>query len=224
MTQNIKEVNVKYEKQVSSQDVIQEANSIWNELRRRNIHPDDTKSLDAFYTEMVDKHLELARAYPIVMRYMCQLGCYNEKAFKNFIKKMIDQPSRKESDYLDLQANYIKMLYIETRRSCGKKWDTKTASAIYADTRKKLQEEADKFKEMAKTYAEENARKEEKYKNMNISGFAQFLEDNREFFETDGVIPIRTNAVCDTTAEDKLRARIEEIKEEEDEIKVEEFL
>lgn len=219
MSKSIGDVNLTYEKNVTIDDVVKEANSIWNELKRRKIHPYDTKQLDEFYSEMVDKHIELTRAYPIVIRYMCQLCRYNEKAFRQFIKKMIDKPSRSENDYLDLQAEYIKMLYIEIQKSNGTRWDIKTANTIFADARKKLQEEADRFKAIAKNYAEENAKKEAQYKESNLDGFAKFLEQNREFFENDGDIPIRIAAseqVEDVT--EILNDKISQIKNELDSI------
>lgn len=231
MSKAIGDVNIAYEKNVTSEDVVKEANVIWNELKRRKIHPYDTKQLDDFYSEMVDKHIELARAYPIVIRYMCQLCRYNEKAFRQFIKKMIDKPSRSENDYLDLQAEYIKMLYIEIQKANGTRWDIKTANAIFADARKKLQEEADRFKTIAKTYAEENAKKEAQYKESNLDGFAKFLEENREFFENDGNIPIRISIPVDqgqkvedvTDIEAILSDKMTQIKQELRDDDVEEF-
>lgn len=198
MTHNptIEKAQISYEKEVSIDDIVKEAEGIFLEFKRRRFHPENHKALDAFHMEMFEKHKQLAQAYPVVLRYMCQLGCYNSKVFRCFIKKMTDSPIKSEADYLDIQADYVVMLY-----KAYNKWDAKKIIAIRAEARRKLQEETDNFKKLVKKYEEETKKRNEDHIEFNKHDLAKFLDENKDFFANDGNIPIRTNMPTDSSAD-----------------------
>lgn len=184
----IEKAKISYEKEVSIDDVVREGDEIFAEFKSRRFHPQDHKALDAFHVEMFDKHKELAQAYPIVLRYMCQLGAYNSKVFRMFIKKISQTPIKSEEDYLDVQADYVVMLY-----KAFNKWDAKKVAAVRSEARNKLQDETDNFKKLLKRYDENRKKLDETHTQFNKEDLAAFLEENKDFFANDGNIPIRTN-------------------------------
>lgn len=217
-TPKVEKAAITYEKNVTIDDVVSEADHIFAEFKRRRFRPDDHKALDDFHLEMFEKHKELAQAYPIVLRYMCQLGCYNSKVFRMFIKKIAESPCKGESEYLDIQADYVVMLY-----KAYNKWDAKTIKGVRAEARKKLQDETDNFKKLLKKYEDDVKIKNQQHDQFNKEDLAQFLEENKDFFANDGNIPIRTNMTDEVVDLDvKLQ---EELKKYDDgDFKVDEFM
>lgn len=209
----IEKAKITYEKNVTIDEVVAECDEVFAEFKKRRFHPEDHKALDAFHAEMFEKHKELAQAYPIVLRYMCQLGCYNSKVFRMFIKKISESPIKSESDYLDIQADYVVMLY-----KAFNKWDIKKIAAVRAEARKKLQDETDNFKKLLKKYEEDKKTLEAEHEKFNKNDLAAFLEENKDFFANDGNIPIRTNAPDTEDLDAKLRDELAKYNEDDDEI------
>lgn len=205
MYQSGSKPSISYSKNVTIDEVLAEANSIWDEFRRRRIGPNDHAEQDAFHREMFDAHKDLARAYPIVMRYMCQMGSYSGKVFRRFIVKMTEKPHQSESDYLDLQAEYVMMLYKELNR-----WDNKTASGVYNAARKQLQDETDEFKKIAKEYEAKTKLAEKTNQKLNITEFAKYVSDNEEFFAKNDKVPISVIADILPDVQDKLDKLLDE--------------
>jgi len=206
---------IKYEKDVTIQDVLDEAEAIWIELKRRKLRPTDHEQLDAFYKETISKHKELMQAYPIVLRYLCQMCLYDGIVFRRFIDKMTKNPCKSESDYLDLQADYVLMLY----KKFAKHWDKKTGQEVWAKARKELQAETDHFKEVAKKWHEDQKQKQEMRDDNNKKDFAQFFEENKDFFANDGNIPlvVKSDVVANDAAE-TLANRMRELKQDDDDL------
>ena len=177
---------VTYEKEVTPDDIINEADRIYLELKARKISARDTDGLDAFYKEMYGLHKEFAVAYPLVLKYLCQLGLYDSGVLRRYIKKAGVTALRSESDYLDLQTDYVVMLYKHTTPH----WDRKRAASLRTDVRAQLQRETDDFKAVAKKYADDQKKREAENDESNRKDFAQFFKEHEEFFMTDGAIPI----------------------------------
>jgi hypothetical protein len=201
----VEKANITYEKNVSIDEVVAEAEVIWAEFKKRKLKPEDTKKLDEFHLEMFDAHKQFAQAYPLILRYMCQLGAYTAKVFRLHIKKLTDSPPKTENDYLDVQADYVVMLYKAFNR-----WDAKTASKVYNDTRKQLQTESDNFKALLKKHEDEKERTQKHLDKKNTADFAQFFEANKDFFDTDADIKLRTDTADVEDLNDKLLAKLAE--------------
>lgn len=95
-----------------------------------------------------------AKTFPITLRYMIELGTYNEKAFRKFIKKLQDHPYKSETEYCERQADYIKFLYIETNAGCTKK----EAKSIWKCAKDILIEEVNTFKNAMETIKKKNGK------------------------------------------------------------------
>jgi hypothetical protein len=105
------------------------------------------------------KYNEFAMHFPLVLRYMVQLGQYNQKAFKRFIAKLQTCPYRTELEYCERQADYIKYLYMELNTH----YDNKRAAAVWKNAFTMLKNELEIFKN-----AEESVKKNlEKNNEMN---------------------------------------------------------
>ncbi len=199
---------IKYEKDVSINDVLEEAEAIWLELKRRRIQLNEHEKLDEFYKETILKHKELMHSYPIVVRYMCQLCLYDGMVFRRFINKMADNPCKSESDYLDLQADYVLMLY----KKFAKHWDSKKGKEIWNVTRAELQKETDQFKKVAQKYTEDLKLKKEEHDSNNKKDFASFFEEHKEFFANDGNIPLVVKSdVVESNAAEILATKLSEM-------------
>lgn len=213
MQQNraIQKADITYEKQISLDDLVVEASGIFDELRRRKIHSTEHEKLDAFYNEMYKAHKEFAVAYPIVLKYMCMIGLYDNGVFRRHVKYISENPYKGEDDYLDAQADYVAALY----RKFMKRWDTKTIAKIRNDTRAKLKAETETFKKLAEQWVEESKKLDAKCDAANKKDFASFFEENRDFFEQDGAIPIVAKSdVAESNAAAKLESEIARLKDE----------
>ena len=157
---------------------------------------------------MFNKHKELAQSYPIVLRYMCQLGCYTQTVFRAFIKKISETPIKGEGEYLDIQAEYVVMLY-----KAYNKHDAKIIRGVREEARRKLQDETDNFKKLLKKYENDVKLKDEQHTKFNKTDLALFLEENKDFFANDGNIPIRTDIVEGEDLSVKLRYELNKINE-----------
>lgn len=104
-TYNVKEIKITSEKNVTIDFVVNEANNIWREVSA--LPPVTQNNMDIIQ----QSHPEFCKAYPIVVRYMCQMQQYDTKAFRKWLMKIRERPWKTENEYLDAQADYVSMLY-----------------------------------------------------------------------------------------------------------------
>jgi hypothetical protein len=67
-------------------------------------------------------------AYPVVMKYMTYYLSYNPIAFDKFLRKQAKNPGKGMEGFIDHQANYVKLLYVESCRAAGKRPNLKEAN------------------------------------------------------------------------------------------------
>lgn len=96
-------LKIEYEKRVTVDDIVAEATAIWKKCG--GVYSDETLSL------VQKSNREFCTSYPIVARYLCQLGIYDSQVLRRWLQKIAKKPWKSEDDYIDAQATYISMLY-----------------------------------------------------------------------------------------------------------------
>src|ERR1700744_5814447 len=96
----INSIKISSEKNVTIDFVANEANIIWRKVHK---HAD----MDLIHRT----HSEFCKAYPMVIRYMCEMNEYDPKAFRKWLMKIKERPWKTEEEYLDAQADYVSMLF-----------------------------------------------------------------------------------------------------------------
>lgn len=91
---------------------INDADTIFADAQNR-INTPYFKSLSSeaqleFYQK---RYTSFGMTFPVVLRYMIQLGLYDRTAFTRYIERMTLMPYRSELEYCERQADYIMYLY-----------------------------------------------------------------------------------------------------------------
>ncbi len=131
--------NIRYEKEVTIDYILDEADKIWKKYGGKY------DQLDDLYKEYTDFY----KAYPIVAKFILE-GIYSSRALKMYLKKIKQLPWNDEESYLDSQADYVKFLYMKTTSQ----YNTAEAKRIWEQTRACLSKERDDFKNKLKIATE----------------------------------------------------------------------
>jgi hypothetical protein len=156
----LKNVKITSEKNVTVDDVVKEAVIINKKMIARKIKPGDFDLADQFMSEMRKEHKEFSQAYPIVLRYMCQMQQFNAKALRKYLLHIQEHPYKSEHEYLDSQTDYVVYLY----KAQNKRWNTTQISNLRKNVRKMLGDEHSQFVEISKKHKEDVEREELLYK------------------------------------------------------------
>lgn len=144
-------LKIENEKNITINDLINEANNVWKVVRGRRLKFGDIDAAEALMSEIRKTNREFCTSYPIVLRYMCQMQEYDSRAFKKYLLKIKEHPWKSESEYLDSQTDYVVILY-QTR---NKKWNRTQINNLRKNIRNMLQKEHDTFKFYAKEFEKE---------------------------------------------------------------------
>lgn len=137
------EAKIRYEKEVSIDDVVNEANQIHQKCKKLWPANDDSTALAKIHDDMVSDHRQFADAYPIVLRYMCELKQYRQKAFRRYLNYVKNHPWNSEDSYFESQAMYVTILFKETHP----RYDEQKARKLFDNTVRMLKLERDAFKQ-----------------------------------------------------------------------------
>lgn len=136
---------------------------------------------------------QFSNAYPMVLKYMTQYLSYHDKAFEKFMREQIKHPGEGMKGFIEHQANYVKLLYVETCKSTGKRPNLKEANKRkqmeFDIMNKVVKEIEDKKKAAENEFEEENrhhlSEKKREYldfinRELEESGTADMLLDKNE--------------------------------------------
>lgn len=157
---NIKNISIQSEKDVTVEDIISEAIAINRKLQAKKLTPGDMDAADAFLAEMRREHKQFADAYPIVLRYMCQMQQFHAAAFRKYLSYIALHPWKGADEYMDSQTHYVVLLYKQTHA----RWNKTQVENLRKNVRKLLQTEHDKFTELGEKYKNEVEHEETAYK------------------------------------------------------------
>ena len=136
----------------SRDQILEEANEIfakWKKMcKERGVKRselDDPKNdniLDEIFTSLQTEHHDFAIAYPVQLRYMTQLGQYHPRAMDLFLKKLEHSMWKSEEEYIEYQANYVKLTYMQMHN----RWTIKELTNVYEKAKSILTSERLEFK------------------------------------------------------------------------------
>lgn len=128
-----------------------------------------------------------SNAYPIVLKYMTQFLSYSDKAFERFMREQIKHPGKGMQGFIEHQANYVKLLYVETCKLSGKRPNLKEANKrkqIEYDLMNKVVKDLEAKEKEAKNEYEEESKDHLLEKKKELLDFV-----NKEFEENRELIP-----------------------------------
>lgn len=124
---------------------ISDADNIWVDFKKRS--KSDVKFNELNIDEKLDyyqkRYHSFTVTFPIVLRYMIQLGQYSTKAFRKYVKRMQTNPYRSELEYCERQADYVKYLFME----CSNSHNVQDAQKIWQNAYDLLAKEVEIFKQ-----------------------------------------------------------------------------
>ncbi len=104
-------LSVTSEKNVTIDDLVREAGIIWKDVRRRKLNVGKTDETTALLKEIQTKYRQFCTAYPIVVRYMCQMQEYDSQTFRLWLGKIQLHPWKTTEEYIDAQTDYVVRLF-----------------------------------------------------------------------------------------------------------------
>src|SRR3989344_4762035 len=96
---------------VTLEDILNEANNIWDEYKKKKININNYKLIDEYLEKIQKEHKELYQAYPMVIRHMIQEKQYHPKAFNKYLIRLSKHPWTSDEKRLDSYADYYVILY-----------------------------------------------------------------------------------------------------------------
>jgi protein-tyrosine-phosphatase len=166
-------VKITNEKNVTIDDVVQEAASMYKIARARNLKFGDLEAADALMSEFRKSNPEFSKSYPIVLRYMCQMQEFDSRALRKYLLKIKEHPWKNEKEYLDSQADYVVILY-QAKHS---KWNRTQINNIRANVRATLQREHDMFTQYVKEFDREVSAQEQVLKKKSMDELTEFVRE-----------------------------------------------
>ncbi len=160
------------EKEVTIDQLVDEANVIWKYARARKLQFNDTEGASRLISDVQRLHPQFCQSYPLVNRYICEMQEYNPKAFRLWLMKIKERPWKSEAEYLDAQADYVAVLFrIKHPRA------TKTQiNNLRINIRTVLQEEHDKFKYYTNEFDKEVTAEDSILKHRNKAELCEFVK------------------------------------------------
>jgi len=219
----ISKATITNEKNVTADDILAEANSIWAECKRiwsgqkpmadfgrpstqkgEQITIDDDTKLDKLFDIVRQTHSQLYQAYPLVLRHMVQEQYYNSDVFKMYLHKIEVHPWTNDAERLDSYTDYFVMLYKKTHP----KYSNSTVNYLYNDYRRRLQTDHDNFITQLKKIEEEVAKKHKEYE---AACKHELINKIKKMIENNEVTVTSPPIVEDTTARDELNGLIDDL-------------
>ncbi len=125
---------------------VTDAGNIWKDFcnsmkNKQFLELDPDARLDFFQS----KYKNFTKEFPIVIRFMVQLGQYSKKAFVRFLKKLSMSPYGSTLDFCKIQSKYVEYLYLEVSND----HDIKKAKQAGLDAYKMLKAEVEQFESIA---------------------------------------------------------------------------
>lgn len=137
------------EKEVTIDYIVKEAEQIYAIVKKHKLKTLD--DADAMLSDLQKTHPDFSKAYPIVLRYMCQMQEYDSRALRSYLTKIQRHPYKTEDEYLESQADYVVMLY----KSRNKHWNATNVANLRNNIRGILKQEHETFKNYVAAFDKE---------------------------------------------------------------------
>lgn len=99
-------------KELPLDQLLELADKIWSDVKH-NPGFNKEEKLSELTDYYFNKYKDFSYSFPIVIRWMIQLGKYNKKAFKKYLFKYKETKITCRKDFAILQAEYLVFLYKE---------------------------------------------------------------------------------------------------------------
>jgi chaperonin cofactor prefoldin len=177
MTENIYKdgnVSISQDKAPEQQDIVKEAECIYDKIQRNAPKGQDDEKLKEFQSELFQEHKAFFQTYPIVIRYMF-LNYFDREPFNTWLESLKGKKWTDEDDYINSQAKYVKILM-------GYK-NPKLSSSMLNQIKDKvatqLTEESSKFKTNIKVVEEKFKKTERRFKEEKREEIYRYIVDNQ---------------------------------------------
>lgn len=168
---------------VSEEMVINEADTIYSEIKQLNkvepLHPSDEnfkKKIEKRIKYIQDCHKDFANAYPLVIRYMVEYGQYRTKALKNYLASVRARPWVDKEAFLKSQADYVGCLY----REIHKHYNPKMIENLKRDVYYQLKKEDESFEKIKKETEIEVENKHKELQNKRKKELFEYILKRKE--------------------------------------------
>jgi hypothetical protein len=119
------------EQTVTLDELIAIADGLYKEMTAGKTHKDAMIS-----------HPEFAKSYPVVLRFIFERKQYDSTVFRRWITKFIKNPFKGEDEYLEAQADYVRMLF----KRKNPRASPEDGRRVFKATLDMLKSERDQFK------------------------------------------------------------------------------
>lgn len=141
------------------EELVQLGKKIWAEVQRTKVKKDDDRGNDALLEKFQNKYTDFNQSFPIVLRWMVQRREFEAGAFHKFLLKHAHAKLDTREAFLELQGEYLVLLYCATHPRYDKGFVKKYRDAVvkqlidedkeFTETQKQVDIE---FEEKAKTF------------------------------------------------------------------------
>lgn len=101
------------------ENVMAMADAIWGRVRQSGIGKTDTKACEKLARELQAKYHDFVTTFPIVFRWMVHTREYEREVFRKFIKSHTKAMYKTQDEFLEVQAQYLMMLYRKRNPRAG---------------------------------------------------------------------------------------------------------
>ena len=157
-------LSVRNEHEVSPEFIHDESREIWAKcklaFKTKSIKLGNEAKTQTLLNEIRDQHPNFSMSYPIVVRYMVEMQEYHPDAMRKYLMRIATHPWKSDDEYLDMQAEYVVILYKETH----KHWGKDKIQLLRDNVRTLLHNEHYQFKNNIEVVKSEVERQENKFK------------------------------------------------------------
>ena len=119
-----------HSKQATPEELVALANTIWKLVRESGIPASDEKRNDALLATLQNEQKDFNTSFPLVLRWMVQMRSYDARAFRKYLDKHSGADLSSREAFLELQADYLVLLYRETHGHVDEKFLTNYRRSI----------------------------------------------------------------------------------------------
>lgn len=104
-----------YTERASLEEIVAIAKQLWGRVKKSGISETDDAGNDKLLADLRedDEFRKFATSFPLVMRWIVQARKYNLNALKSYLRKHASADLKTREAFLDLQAEYLVMVYKE---------------------------------------------------------------------------------------------------------------
>ena len=112
------------------EELVDLARKIWREVAASEIAKDDDAGNDRLLETIQVRYKDFNTSFPLVLRWMVQMRKFNARAFERYLLKHATAKLDTREAFLELQAEYLTLLYREEHRHADERGVREYRAAI----------------------------------------------------------------------------------------------